>query len=531
MGALLFWLLLLCAAIPPALAHPANIPSATAKVQPDGRFDVEMRIDILAFALEDTPQSIGDGPMNALLDGPASTLQVSLADARQRFQDEFAAVGDNGPGTVDTLDFPTLTDVQQARDSGIKPRLPVMLRIAAHGHLAPGARTVSFRFPSLLGMLVLSTEFPYQESTAEPLDAGSASTPMALPPLSAAPPVALRAPVVSSVHPKVAAVVVPKNAVELKPVSLRPPGPHPGGTFANPNRVDGAQSFLSAPRMGDGGPKTDAKGPDTKSDSPRPPIVSSSVRTITKPAHEFIHGTNTAANHPAVLIPPELGMRDRAPHPFTVSSSARTTSMSAHEFIHEGSVAPQGPSLGVLILRYVKMGFMHIVPQGLDHILFVLGLFLLSTRTKDLLTQITAFTVAHSLTLGLALYGIVRLPSSIVEPVIAASIAFVAIENLCTKDLKPWRPLVVFAFGLVHGMGFAGALKDLGLQRHDFLTALIGFNGGVELGQISVVALAFLVVGWLRPRASYRRIVVIPASVAIAVVAVFWTVQRIWWAG
>ena len=514
-------------------AHPANIPSATAKVQPDGRFDVEMRIDILAFALEDTPQSIGDGPMNALLDGPASTLQASLADARQRFQDEFAAVGDNGPGTVDTLDFPTLTDVQQARDSGIQPRLPVMLRIAAHGHLAPGARTISFRFPSLLGMVVLNTELPYQEPTAEPLDAGGTSTPLSLPSPTAMPPIASRSLLPACAEPKVADLTT----------KLRPPGPHPGGTLANHSRVAGGQFLLSAPRMGDGGAKPDAKGLDTKSDSPRPPIVSSSVRTITKPAHEFIHGTNTAANHSAVLIPPELGMRDRAPHPFTVSSSARTTSKSAREFIHGGpvaiatvvprtsEVASSGPSLGTLIMRYVKMGFTHIVPQGLDHILFVLGLFLLSTRTKDLLTQITAFTVAHSLTLGLALYGIVRLPSSIVEPVIAASIAFVAIENLCTKDLKPWRPLVVFAFGLVHGMGFAGALKDLGLQRHDFLTALIGFNGGVELGQLSVVALAFLVVGWMRPRASYRRIVVIPASFAIAVVAVFWTVQRIWWAG
>jgi hydrogenase/urease accessory protein HupE len=173
------------------------------------------------------------------------------------------------------------------------------------------------------------------------------------------------------------------------------------------------------------------------------------------------------------------------------------------------------------------MGFEHIVPEGLDHILFVLGLFLLGTRLKPLLWQITAFTVAHSLTLGLSLYGIVHLPSSIVEPVIAASIVFVAVENLFTAELKPWRPLVVFAFGLVHGLGFAGALKDLGLQRRDFLTALVGFNGGVELGQLFVVALALLAVGWLRSRPCYRRLVVVPASLLIAAVAMVWTIQRI----
>jgi hypothetical protein len=173
------------------------------------------------------------------------------------------------------------------------------------------------------------------------------------------------------------------------------------------------------------------------------------------------------------------------------------------------------------------MGFHHIVPEGLDHILFVLGLFLLSTRMKDLLKQITAFTVAHSLTLALSLYGVVRLPASVVEPIIALSIVFVAVENLFTTKMHKWRVGVVFLFGLVHGLGFASALRDAGLAHGDFLTALLGFNSGVELGQLSVVAAAFLLVGWFRSNQRYRPLVAVPASVAIALVAAFWTIQRI----
>lgn len=187
----------------------------------------------------------------------------------------------------------------------------------------------------------------------------------------------------------------------------------------------------------------------------------------------------------------------------------------------------QRPPWYALFPRYVKMGFLHIVPEGLDHILFVLGLFLLSTRMKDLLKQVTAFTVAHSLTLALSLYGVIRLSSSIVEPVIALSIVFVAVENIFTTKMHKWRVGVVFLFGLVHGLGFASALRDAGLARGDFLTALVGFNGGVELGQLSVVAAAFLLVGWFRSNQRYRPMVAVPASLVIAVIAAFWAVQRI----
>ena len=177
---------------------------------------------------------------------------------------------------------------------------------------------------------------------------------------------------------------------------------------------------------------------------------------------------------------------------------------------------------------YTALGFTHILPKGLDHILFVLGIFLLSVHWRPLLYQVTAFTIAHSITLALSLYGVVSLPSSIVEPLIALSIVYVAVENVVTPTLKPWRVYVVFAFGLLHGMGFAGVLTELGLPRNEFVTALVAFNVGVELGQLSVIALAFLAVGaWFRQRDWYRRRIVIPVSLLIALIGADWTVESV----
>jgi hydrogenase/urease accessory protein HupE len=178
-------------------------------------------------------------------------------------------------------------------------------------------------------------------------------------------------------------------------------------------------------------------------------------------------------------------------------------------------------------LVYLHLGFTHIVPKGLDHILFVLGLFLLSVRLRPLLAQVTAFTVAHSITLALTMYGVVSLPPSIVEPAIALSITCVAVENVLTRELKPWRVALVFAFGLLHGMGFAGVLSELGLPRSQFATALVAFNAGVELGQLAVIGCAYALLGaWFKDRDWYRRRVVVPASAAIAAVGACWTVQR-----
>lgn len=178
--------------------------------------------------------------------------------------------------------------------------------------------------------------------------------------------------------------------------------------------------------------------------------------------------------------------------------------------------------------QYLSLGFTHIVPLGLDHILFVLGLYLLSTRVKPLLVQVTSFTVAHSVTLGLGLYGFVSISPTIVEPLIAASIVFVAVENLITDRLTPWRPYVVFGFGLIHGLGFAGVLREIGLAKDDFINGLIAFNIGVELGQLTVILCAFLAVGfWFRSRSWYRTLVVQPASILIALIGAFWMVERI----
>lgn len=177
---------------------------------------------------------------------------------------------------------------------------------------------------------------------------------------------------------------------------------------------------------------------------------------------------------------------------------------------------------------YIPTGFDHIVPKGLDHILFVLGLFFLSTQWRPLLAQVTAFTAAHTITLALAALGYVSIPGAIVEPLIAASIVFVAVENILTDGLSRWRPFVVFGFGLLHGLGFASVLAEFGLPAANFVPALLGFNVGVELGQLAVIAVAFALVGfWFGGKDWYRRIIAIPASVFIAIIGSYWFVQRV----
>ena len=194
-------------------------------------------------------------------------------------------------------------------------------------------------------------------------------------------------------------------------------------------------------------------------------------------------------------------------------------------FLLKAEIVP--PTRGQVALQYLRLGFTHILPKGTDHILFVLGIFLLSVRLKPVLLQVTAFTVAHTITLALTIYGVVSLPSRIVEPLIAVSIVYVAVENVVHPKLSHWRVALVFGFGLLHGMGFAGVLSQLGLPRSEFLTALLCFNAGVELGQLSVILAAFLLIGLpFRRKPWYRSRVVIPASLAIAAVGLYWAVQR-----
>lgn len=178
--------------------------------------------------------------------------------------------------------------------------------------------------------------------------------------------------------------------------------------------------------------------------------------------------------------------------------------------------------------KYLVVGFEHIIPAGLDHILFITCVFFLNSDLKKVVFQATMFTLAHSITLGLAMYGVINPPPTIIEPLIAFSIVLLALENVLSDKLNVWRMVMVFLFGLVHGMGFAGALSELGLPSYAFGTALLSFNIGVEVGQLAVIFLLyFLVSRNFSKEVWYRKRVVLPVSVIIALVASYWTVERI----
>jgi uncharacterized membrane protein len=181
-----------------------------------------------------------------------------------------------------------------------------------------------------------------------------------------------------------------------------------------------------------------------------------------------------------------------------------------------------------VIWFYLKMGVTHIVPGGFDHILFVTSLCLLSNKMKTILWQASAFTVAHSITLALSMKSIIVAPGAVVEPVISLSIVFVAIENILLSELKPWRVLIVFFFGLVHGMGFASALSEVGLPRNNFVTSIIAFNVGVEIGQIAIVLVVFgLLIAPFGKKCNFKKQFVYPLSIIIALIACYWTWERV----
>jgi len=181
-------------------------------------------------------------------------------------------------------------------------------------------------------------------------------------------------------------------------------------------------------------------------------------------------------------------------------------------------------------LLYLKLGYQHILPLGLDHILFVLSLYLLSPKLKSIIWQSTAFTIAHSVSLALAMYHVITPPVQLVEPLIALSIMYVAFENIFSPRLKASRVGIVFLFGLVHGMGFAGSLSQMGLPQNAYLLSLVMFNVGVELGQLTVILIAFFVLGkWFGTKSFYRAAFVVPLSLVIFVIAGYWTVERMFW--
>lgn len=210
---------------------------------------------------------------------------------------------------------------------------------------------------------------------------------------------------------------------------------------------------------------------------------------------------------------------NRITRPMQLTGSINSTSDLLALAIHKTQALLPG-------LSWVAVGFQHIIPQGLDHIAFILGLFFLATGLMPLLWQVTGFTLAHSLTLGLSMYGLISAPANIVEPFIALSIIYVAVDNLYASKLAPFRFSVVCLFGLLHGLGFASALRDFKLPEDQFLTALGLFNLGVELAQLTVLLVAFMLLGWFRRRSWYEPMVAHPATVAIAGTGTYWLLTR-----
>ncbi|RBP44319.1 HupE/UreJ protein [Roseimicrobium gellanilyticum] len=194
-------------------------------------------------------------------------------------------------------------------------------------------------------------------------------------------------------------------------------------------------------------------------------------------------------------------------------------------------LAWQEEGMGGVAAHFLSEGFVHIIPEGLDHILFVLGLFFMCRAFPALLLQITLFTMAHSVTFGLGMLGLVKVPGNVVEPLIALSIAMVAVENILLP--KPerwkWRLAAVFVFGLVHGLGFANAFQkvEVSLSPATFPIALLSLNLGVGLGHLAVVGVAYLACSAFWNREWYRKAVAVPASGVIAVVSVCWVVARV----
>ncbi len=175
---------------------------------------------------------------------------------------------------------------------------------------------------------------------------------------------------------------------------------------------------------------------------------------------------------------------------------------------------------------WLQLGYSHVLPKGLDHLLFILGLFLMVPKWKPLLGQSLLFTLAHSVALALAVFGWVHLPAKPVEVLIAVSIAFIGIENLFTRQIGRQRLILVFGFGLVHGLGFASVLADKvkSIPRAQLAGPLLGFNVGVELAQITVLAAAFVV---FRPMGKWTRLAQTTGSTFVALAGIAWVVQRL----
>jgi len=214
----------------------------------------------------------------------------------------------------------------------------------------------------------------------------------------------------------------------------------------------------------------------------------------------------------SILTQAMLSAKDNSFHVDMPASAPRTASINySHSFF-----------------TFLALGVQHIL-TGYDHLLFLFALLVVCRDLRSIATVITCFTIAHSITLALAALDIVKLSPSIVEPMIAASIAYVGIENLIRGGAPEWRWLITFSFGLVHGLGFADALKELGIGSGQFgiVLPLVGFNLGVEIGQLSVAAIVLPVLWQLRRHSIFVRRWVPACSAFVALARSYWMVERI----
>jgi HupE / UreJ protein len=221
-------------------------------------------------------------------------------------------------------------------------------------------------------------------------------------------------------------------------------------------------------------------------------------------------------------------MTDALVHVVFANGNSWTAQLTPSE---PSALIPASQSAWAVFATYVRHGIEHIA-FGFDHLLFVAALMLIVRDWRKLVKAITAFTAAHSITLTCATLGWVTLPSAPVEAMIAISIVMVAAEvvrmergQLSLAIVRPW--MVAFAFGLLHGFGFAGALVQLGLPQSDIPLALLAFNIGVELGQLAFVAVLLSAVFAMRQVVAIPRQAIVTSAYAIGIVAAFWSVQRL----
>jgi hypothetical protein len=181
-----------------------------------------------------------------------------------------------------------------------------------------------------------------------------------------------------------------------------------------------------------------------------------------------------------------------------------------------------------IALDYFKIGFEHVIPLGYDHIMFIIVLFFFSSSLKIAITQCSIFTIAHSLTLALVAVGFININSQVVEIIISTSILIMALENIFKPQLNMLRYMLVFFFGLIHGMGFASALSEIGIPKNEFYTALFSFNLGVEAAQVTVIFFCYVTIAkWFKEKKMYQNKIVNPISITIANFALFITINRI----